>query len=159
MTTPVWTDYRTSSCVVPVPSGWTAIDGSRFELEAVVIAPSSGQGFDPNLVVATIDLPAPADPDGWLDTADLVLDEELPGFRVVRRGSDRVDGHDAVRRLARYEDPRVGPVAMEQWVVATGRGALVLTASTAGAEYDPTAAVFAEMISGVRLIDGDRAPV
>jgi hypothetical protein len=159
MTTPVWSACRSDSCVIPVPPGWTALDGSRLELEAVVIAPATGSGLDPNLVVATNALAAPDDPDGWLDAADLVLDEELPGFQVVRRGPDRVDGHDAARRLARYEDPRVGPVVMEQWVVATGHRALVITASTAAADHDSTAAVFAEMVAGVRIVDGNGAPM
>jgi Probable lipoprotein LpqN len=159
MTGPGWSAYRSDSCEVPVPPGWTAFDGAQFEFEAVVIAPTSDRGFDPSVVVGTIDLDAPADPDAWLDTSDSLLGEELTEFQVIRRGQELVDGHDAIRRLGRYHDPHVGPIMLEQWVVATGNRALVLTASAAEAEYEATAPVFAEMAAGLRLAYEDRTAV
>lgn len=120
---------------------------------------ASSSPFRSNLTIVAEELPADVDP-AEHEEASLVQEAAgLPGWRLIDRATDTIDGDAASRTLATYMVGRgsgvdVGrdlPVTLEQWRLVRGGHAWIASASCETGDYALFGQLWATCATSLRV--------
>lgn len=120
---------------------------------------ASSSPFRSNLTIVAEELPDDVDPAEHAEASLVQEAEGLPGWRLIDRATDMIDGHEASRTLATYIVGRESgvdfgrdlPVTLEQWRLVRGSRAWIASASCETGDYALFGQLWATCATSLRV--------
>lgn len=137
---------------VELPKGWD--DRSLITLAA----PTSANGFAPNVVVTRERIPANVSIEAYAQAQRTAMKEEVPALEILDERATTINGAPAFQRLQRFTMEGQQLQQAQTYVLAQGL-VFVITGTAAIADFDNQIPAFRQIIESFRLFDPEASTI